>query len=375
MNPEPTQPLSQPPEPKPNAFQSAGFWGKRLERDDLDFSWIWDGYIAGGNVTMLTSQWKSGKTTMVSLLLSRLKEGGQLAGLKVTPAKAVILSEEAPQLWKPRHQLLDLGHIYFFCRPFLGKPSLEQWRAFIDHIAELRDAHGLDLFIIDTLATFLPGNNEANAAVVMNALLPLQRLTQLGMALLFLHHPCKGTPLPGQAARGSGALGGFVDVIIEKNFCAGADLDRCRKLLAFSRHAQTPAQRVIELSADGTDYLTRGDFLEDEFTQHWTCLRMVLEDAPNKRTRKQLLADWPADFAAPADMTLSRWLNRAVALGLARQEGTGRKNDPFRYWLPEQEAKWKEDPMYDIHQMILEANKSVLKDLGGSIRSPEDLAS
>jgi hypothetical protein len=79
----------------------------------------------------------------------------------------------------------------------------------------------------------------------------------------------------------------------------------------------------------------------------------------NKRTRQQLFDDWPADFPAPADTTLARWLKRAVALDLVRQEGTGRKNDPFRYWLPEQEAKWKEDPMYEIHQLIREANKQV----------------
>jgi hypothetical protein len=357
-------------------FLSAGFWGSRLDGDDMDFSWIWEGFLAAGNISMLTSQWKSGKTTMVSILLSRLKEGGQLAGLKVAPARAVILSEESPQLWRPRHKKLDLGHIYFFCRPFVGKPSLEEWLAFIDHIAELRVREGLDLFIVDTLATFLPGNTEANAATVMKALLPVLRLTKLGMALLFMHHPRKGVVLPGQAARGSGALGAFVDIIIERNFCARAgDLDRRRKLLAFSRHSRTPAQCVIELNPEGTDYVVHGDFQDDEFAQNWTSLRMVLEDAAHKLRRTQILADWPADFPCPSENTLTRWLDRGRSLGLVLQEGTGRKNDPFRYWLPEQEAKWKADPLYDIHQMIFEANKSVLKDRGGNIRSPEDLAS
>jgi hypothetical protein len=34
---------------------------------------------------------------------------------------------------------------------------------------------------------------------------------------------------------------------------------------------------------------------------------------------------------------LWRWLSRAVAQGIVRQEGTGYSRDPFRYWLPERE--------------------------------------
>jgi len=47
-----------------------------------------------------------------------------------------------------------------------------------------------------------------------------------------------------------------------------------------------------------------------------------------------MLDDWPADYDKPDSTTLWRWLSRAVAQGVVRQEGTGRPNDPFRYWLP-----------------------------------------
>jgi AAA domain-containing protein len=36
-------------------------------------TWLWPGYLGAGRVTLLTSQWKSGKTTLVSLLLARLQ--------------------------------------------------------------------------------------------------------------------------------------------------------------------------------------------------------------------------------------------------------------------------------------------------------------
>ena len=47
--------------------------------------WLWQGYLGPGLVTLLTSQWKSGKTTLVSVLLAHLQQGGLLAGLAVAP--------------------------------------------------------------------------------------------------------------------------------------------------------------------------------------------------------------------------------------------------------------------------------------------------
>src|SRR5262249_44299884 len=65
---------------------------------DIPVDWLWHGFVAGGNVTLLTSQWKAGKTTLLSLLLSRRKQGGQLAGLPVKPGKTVVVSEEPASL-------------------------------------------------------------------------------------------------------------------------------------------------------------------------------------------------------------------------------------------------------------------------------------
>jgi hypothetical protein len=111
---------------------------------------------------------------------------------------------------------------------------------------------------------------------------------------------------------------------------------------------------VLELNADGTDYIVHGDFSSDEFGQNWHYLRTVLEDCAGKRTRQQLLAEWPADFPRPSEATLIRWLNRAAQAALVCQEGTGRRADPLRYWLPGQEKKWQADPNFTIQHMIEE---------------------
>ena len=74
-----------PPEPAGASIVVPG----ALWLDDLkaaagtQMRWLWHGYLAPGNITLLTSQWKSGKTTLIAVLLNKMKAGGQLAGLSV----------------------------------------------------------------------------------------------------------------------------------------------------------------------------------------------------------------------------------------------------------------------------------------------------
>src|SRR5262249_4876633 len=149
------------------------------------FAWLWQGYLAPGNVTLLTSQWKSGKTTLVSILLARLREGGQLAGLPVGAGRVAVVSEESPMHWHLRSQKLTFGNnVCWFCRPFRSKPTAEDWLALVDVLADLRTEQGIDLVLIDPLAAFLPGRDESNAGGMLATMLLLQRLTALGMSVL-----------------------------------------------------------------------------------------------------------------------------------------------------------------------------------------------
>jgi hypothetical protein len=313
-----------------------------------DTPWLWHGYLAKGATTLLTSQWKAGKTTLASVLLARLKTGGTLAGRNLTPARAIVVSEEGPDHWLRRHAQLDFGdHIAWFCRPFQGRPTSPRWLAFIDGLAELHSRLGFSLLLIDPLAAFLPGS-ENHAASILAALAPLQRLTALGIAVLINHHPNKGDPPVGQAARGSGAIAGFADILIEMRAMPYADdLDRRRRLWASSRFPETPRQLVIEWTADGTDYHGLGTFFEEEFARHWQTLRALLADAPEKLTRSQILNSWPEDDR-PDPKSMGTWLERAVERQLLRKDGHGRKSHPFRYWLPEREQAWRNHPLAHI---------------------------
>jgi hypothetical protein len=321
------------------------------------------------NITLLTSQWKSGKTTLLSVLLARRAKGGTLAGRALKPGRTAVVCEESDWHWLPRRRTLDFGDdVAFFYRPFEGhKPIMREWLGLIDSVARLGFEQGVDLAVFDPLAPFLPGRGENSAELMLEALLPLERLQSAGMAVMLLHHPKKGQALEGQAARGSGALLGHVDIVVEmRPYPAADEADRRRVLRAWSRFPATPRQLVIEWAADGTDYLARGTLSDEEFHEHWLVMEPFFASAPDRLTRRELRALLPSGRGTPTEQTLWRWLERAVGEGLLLRDGTGHRNEPFRYWMPVREAEWMKDPLYLLRKL----DEAALAELQRQLRPP-----
>lgn len=328
----------------PAAAPYAALWyGDLLSAGPATQTWIWQGYLGAGQVTLLTSQWKLGKSTLLAALMARMKAGGELAGLPVSAGKVVVVSEENPSKWYERGQGRSFGdHLCWFCRPFLGRPRLDEWLALIEQIGSLHARHGVALVVIDPLANLTPMRCENDAGEMLKTLLPLQRLTALGLSVLLLHHPRKGPVVMGQAARGSGALSGYVDIIIEMQRVSRRNLkDRRRRLLAYSRHETTPTSRVIELTEDGTDYRFLGDSAELDFERGWPFLKNLLAEAAGPLTRVEIHRDWPDALVRPGKLTLWRWLARGVKEHLVECRGSGSRKEPYRYHLPGMEMEWQ----------------------------------
>ena len=358
-----SDPREQFPTPAPAGDLPPEVWGDDLEdMAAAPTSWLWDGYLAHDNITLLTSQWKSGKTTLLSVLLARREAGGHIAGRAVVAGRTAVVSEESLTLWGERRRKLGFGRsVGFLCRPFGAKPTQEEWLALIDRLAVLGSARGVDLAVIDPLAAFLPGRDECNAAAMLESLLPLRRLTARGMAVLLLHHPSKGSPLHGQAARGSGALDGVVDICLEMyHLRRASDADRRRVVYGYSRYERTPKNHIIELTADGTDYRSLGTVADLEYEEVWERLRQIFAGASTKLSQREVAGKLTAAGEEPARQTLWRWLDHAVRRGLLLREGDGKRASPYRYWLPGQEEKWKDDPLHELHESIYQANAAVL---------------
>jgi len=309
--------------------------------------WVWHGFLAKRFVTLLTSQWKSGKTTLLSMLLGCRASGGDLAGLGVTAGKTAVVSEEPLSLWADRIDKYGFGgNVCFFPPPFIGAPSPAEWQAFLESILAVHQSRSLDLVAIDPLAPLL--RCESNARNMLDVLQSLKRLTDANLAVLILHHPAKGDPPVGQYARGHGSLLSHVAVSIEMRRPTGDPLTRRRRLMSDTRFDETPRQLLLELNLDATEYRVLDDPLIEEFERNWRLVQMVLEDAPQKFTSEDILSEWPPEQTRPHPTTLWRWLCRAVDAKMVQCEGEGKKRDPRRYWLRETEEKWRQkNPLYD----------------------------
>ena len=315
---------------------------KAMAQGSVD--WLWHGYLASRSITLLTSLWKAGKSTLISVLLSRMKTAGTVAGLPVRAGRAVVISEEPPEKWVERGQLLDLDrHVDWFCLPFTGTPTEEDWLALVDRVLRLHDERPFSLLVIDSLANLLPMRTENDSVQMLRPLKPLRRLTERGISVLISHHPKKGPTLPGQAARGSGALLAFVDIIVEMQPLSHHPHDRRRHLRSFSRHSATPPRLIIEWTADGTNYRSMGTSTELDYEHGWPHLRSLLEQADRPLTRRDILRSWPDTAVAPSKLTLWKWLGRAVEEDRLVQNGLGTRKDPYYYHLPGMVEKWQQD--------------------------------
>jgi hypothetical protein len=326
-----------------------------LSLDDLaaqtsSTEWLWQGFLARKNITLLTSQWKTGKTTLLAALMAQLKTGGELAGLPVVAGRALVVSEEAADLWAERNVRFELGQHTWLCRPYGNCPKETDWLEMIKEIMAHHARCPVDLIVIDPLTAFLPGHAESAPHRLKPMLALLRSVCDRGPSLLLLHHPPKGYARAGQAARGSGLLSSFVDILIEMfPFTRADDGDRRRRLQAYSRHQATPLQWVIELNSDGATYAGHGNVSNSEYLHEWPTIFKLLSEAKRKLTIKDFLEAWPPDLNRPAYVTLWRWLDRAVKEGLALKAGQGCRQSPYRYCLPGQEEEWQKNPLYTPH--------------------------
>jgi len=154
------------------------------------------------------------------------------------------------------------------------------------------------------------------------------------VAVLLLHHPRKKPAEPGHAARGSGALLGFVDIALELNRHGKlASEFHCRQIAALSRHPETPARLAFEWNPATDEFTVLIDAYSRQYEQNWLVVLDILRGRDEAATHAELLRDWPAGSEPPSPSVLYLWLNRAFAEKRIRREGKGTNCNPWRYRL------------------------------------------
>jgi hypothetical protein len=308
-----------------NAAVSCGNdWLQRLKQP---VPWLWDGLVAEEAVTLLSAPEKTGKTTLLSLLLDRRREGGQLLGRQVRPGRTILCSEENDNLWALRQPPLDFGPHLEYHKPLGGNPSPRRWRRFIDHLLDLGEDY-FDLLVIDTVMSFLPAAQNTPGAL-RKALHELRVVANRPAGVLLLHQACAAR----SRSRARGPLAAFADILIDMRAPPGDRFGRLRHFTGVGRYPGTLQHVAAELNAEGTDYLLRAEGTpEAALTPALETLVQLLRQSPEPLTRQEILARWPEGEPPRAD-SLWRLLTRGCEQGTLVRTGAGTKAEAFRYGL------------------------------------------
>jgi AAA domain len=264
-------------------------------------------------------------------------------GLRRVPA--LVITEEAPSLWAGRLAEFPADSaISFVSRPFLGRPTPEQWRKYVAVAAGWSGRHQIGLVVIDPIANLIPGDENYSGAM-LDFLLPLAAFTRQGSAVLLLHHPRKSDGSEGRAARGSGALPGFVDIVLEMRREDRDPQNRIRVLTGLSRFAETPLALCLNLAPDGINYRVlhsqhTPEPKLDQASAAWQApeshvermIERILTDAAEALTARQIHERWPTDVRPPRFTSVLRTLKDGLNLRWTRT-GLGTRVNQFRYLL------------------------------------------
>ncbi len=294
-----------------------------LEQKEPPLTWVWQGYLALGLMTLLSARPKTGKTTLLfHLLKSLFSNHSFLEGSTCLPGKVLLLSEESNGLLRPRFQRLGLNRDDFWV---LRRPMVRDWKEAIGMMA-LAANKGARFIIVDTLAVFWGVSDENDASVIIKALTPLQQLAQeQQVAILLIHHLRKSEGDEGNAHRGSGALVGAVDIAIEMR---RVPHDSSRRMLqTLSRLDETPPEVLIALEGDTYKFL--GNPAEVSFQEVSTqVLAVVPGPGEPPITREELRQRLDSK---PSDTLLKEVLRDLEQEKGLEKTGAGKKGDPFRY--------------------------------------------
>jgi hypothetical protein len=199
--------------------------------------WVWQDYVAKGMITLFPGKPKAGKSTLVCALSEALVSGvDEFLGRRVATGPVVYVSEESAvtitgklpdDVW-----LLDRETAW-------PRPS---WRNLVHAAVVVAEREAAAMLVIDTFpywAGFEP-EREKDAGAVTEAMAELVGAVRHGLALVLVHHQRKGGGEELEGARGSGAIVGMPDAVIELERLGGDAPPNQRRLVAAARWTPAP---------------------------------------------------------------------------------------------------------------------------------------
>ena len=307
-------------------------WAK-IKEEDMKRDWLWENFVAKGNITLFSSLAKAGKTTLLRCLFVAMKNSEEFAGQPTRPCRILILSEESASEWADGREGIDdsdIDQVYIWARPTRGIPSPKDWVEIINLVSKKCAELEIDFVIIDTISTFWCVDDENDAAKVKRALVPLYKLTDdNGVALMLVHHFKKDGGNEGTASRGSGALAGHVDNIVE--FRRSEDgFPNQRKIKTMGRFIQE-TEILMELNNLGK-YETKGEPWVVSKRARMEKILSLIEETGRSMSVQEITSLWNSRLNKISNKTIGRYVKELILLGqcsLDKTETVQGKTVPF----------------------------------------------
>jgi hypothetical protein len=290
-------------------------WSK-IKEDQIHREWLWENFLAKGNITLFSSLAKAGKTTLLRCLFVAMKNEEEFVGQPTKKCRVLVLSEESSAEWADGRDGIsdgDIEHVLIWPRPTRGIPSAKDWVEIIDLVSKKSKELNIDLVVIDTISTFWPVDDENDAAKVKRALVPLYKLTDdNGVALMIVHHFKKDGGKEGTASRGSGALTGHVDNIIE--FRRNEDgYPNQRKIKTMGRFTQE-TELIIELNNAGK-YETKGEPWVVSKKSRMDKILSLMNEMARPVTVPEITSLWNSRLNKISERTIRRYIEELKRFG------------------------------------------------------------
>jgi 5S rRNA maturation endonuclease (ribonuclease M5) len=283
--------------------------------------WIWDGYVAPGEVSLIAGRPKVGKSTLVFGLIAAILHGRPFVGRGTRGRGVLLLTEEGATTFAEKARAFGIANHPRF-HVLLRRRTQAPWPEVVAQARAYCRQHDLDVVIVDTFDKWagLRGDDENKSGPMLQALEPLMVASGDGLAVIVVSHQRKAAGDHGEAVRGSNALTGTVDVIVEIERVP--DVAHARALVGTSRHTSTPEELAVELTDDG--YVDRGDV--DALKGRLEADQIVAVLPTEPVTSKEI-----AEATEIPEATVRRRLDELHATSRVERTGEGRKGSPYRW--------------------------------------------
>lgn len=295
-------------------------------------AWLAVGYAARQAITELDGKIKSaGKTTFVTHLVAAVLDGLPFLSSPTEQTRVVYFTEQSPGSFREalrRAGLLDRGDELrvIFRRDVTALP----WPELVARVTAdaLRDGYGL--LVVDTLGKLAGIREENDAGAAAEAMAPLQDAAHDGLAVIVCRHERKGGGEVGEAARGSSAFGGDVDIILSLRRPEGNQRHTLRELHGLSRYDETPERVVLDLTLEGYELL--GDVESVAIAEAVRIVSFHLGEWFETNQSGPTVAELAEATELPPS-TIRRALRDMQRAGRAESTGKGVRGDPQRWRL------------------------------------------